>query len=91
MSNDSDFLDWVVFEECPVCGGYHEYDLQVLRKPVPGIMLPPEYDDECLHATFQTLFTCPEKGEDFEAVVAVEHRMYERVDEVTSKLREYDI
>ena len=88
MNIEDDYLDYLVVEECPLCGGYHEYYLKVTRKPVPGVMLPPEYDDECIKRTWETTLQCPVKNEEYKIVVTIEHRMYERIDEVESKLRE---
>jgi hypothetical protein len=88
MQTDDDFLDYVVVEVCPLCENYHEYYLKVTRKPIPGIALPPEYDDESIRFSWETTFHCPVKDEDYKLIVDVEHRIYERVDDVESKLRE---
>lgn len=87
MKMDDEYLDYVAVEECPLCGEFHEYYLKVTRKPIPGITLPPEYDDECMRFSWETTFHCPVKKEDYQLLVDVEHRMYERVDDVSTKLR----
>ena len=88
MSIDEDYLDYVVVEECPLCENYHEYYLKVTRKPVPGIVLPPEYNDECLRHTWEAVFLCPVKNEEYKLLIDIEHRMYERIDDVETKVRE---
>jgi len=88
MSIDDDYVDYVVVEKCPLCENYHEYFLKVTRKPVPGIVLPPEYSDECIHHSWETTFMCPIKNEEYQLIVNIEHRIYERIDDVDSKLRE---
>jgi len=88
MNNDDDYVDYVVVENCPLCDNYHEYFLKVTRKPVQGIALPPEYNDECLRFSWETTFHCPVKDEDYQLLVDIEHRMYERIDDVDSRLRQ---
>ena len=88
MNNDDDYVDSVVVENCPLCGNYHEYYLKVTRKSVQGITLPPEYDDECLLFSWETTFLCPVKNEEYKFFVDLEHRMYERIDDVDAKLRQ---
>jgi hypothetical protein len=88
MSVEDDYLDYVVVEECPLCENYHEYHLKVTRKPVPGITLPPEYDDECMRHTWEVTFLCPVKNEEYQLLVDIEHRIYERIDDVETKVRE---
>ncbi|MBN2720320.1 MAG: hypothetical protein JXR72_04370 [Proteobacteria bacterium] len=87
MSTDDEYCDYVAVEECPLCGGFHEYYLKVTRKGVPGIQMPPEYDDECMKHTWETTFHCPVKDEDFKLLVDIEHRLYERIDDVDTRLR----
>ncbi len=65
-----------------------EYYLKVTRKPVQGITLPPEYSDECMLFSWETTFLCPVKNEEYKLIVNLEHRVYERIDDVESKLRQ---
>ena len=88
MSMEEDYLDYVAVEVCPLCEEFHEYYLKVERKPVQGITLPPEYDDECMQYTWEVTFYCPVKKEDYQLLVDLEHRMYERIEDVKTKLRE---
>lgn len=88
MSAEEDYVDYVAVEKCPLCEEFHEYYLKVTRKPVVGITLPPEYSDECMRHTWEVTFHCPVQKEDYQLLVDIEHRMYERIEEVLSKLRE---
>ena len=87
MKMDEEYCDYVAVECCPLCGEFHEYYLKVTRKAVQGITLPPEYDDECMRHSWETTFHCPIKDEDYMLIVDIEHRIYERIDDVDTKLR----
>ena len=87
MMTDEEYMDYVAVEVCPLCEEFHEYYLSVERKPVVGITLPPEYPDECMKHTWEVTFHCPVKGEDYQLLVDIEHRMYERIEDVKTKLR----
>lgn len=71
-------------EECPVCSKSHEFNMSIVRKPVMAYLTPDKETDEVI-TRVDTSFTCPDNKEEFEKTVVVVHRIYERIDTVSSE------
>ncbi len=77
----------IKIEKCPVCNKSHEYGLEYIKKAVQAFLTPEKEVDEVI-TRVDTVFTCPKNDKEFEEVVIVLHRIYERVDAVNSKLKD---
>ncbi len=75
----------IKIEKCPVCKKSHEYGLEYIIKAVQAFLTPEKEVDEVI-TRVDTVFICPKKDKEFEQMVVVLHRIYERVDAVNSKI-----
>ena len=71
-------------EKCPVCESGHEYTMSIVKRPVQAYLTPDKETDEVI-TRVDTSFVCPDREKEFEKIVVVVHRIYERIDQVTSE------
>lgn len=68
MSDETDEL----LIECPLCLEQHRYRLDVDRSHVMYHMTTSMFDAEPTYKRFKRIFTCPAKGQNFQAVIRLE-------------------
>lgn len=78
MSSDNDTL---TISKCPKCGSPHKYQLEVSRVWVMH-NLTATLDFNPVKRTFTRLFTCPTKGEDFQATFWLVETIMDKIESV---------
>ncbi len=77
----------VKIEECPLCQGVHEYDIQLTTKAMHVTLTDNKEADRC-STPIEGKYHCPKTNEEFEQEVNVIHRFYEMLRGIETRLVE---
>lgn len=75
----SEYLD---IPDCPKCSGQHRYKLKVDRAVVMKMLSMSDISERPRQVRVTRLFTCPVKGEDFEATFVLTDTSSNRINDV---------
>ena len=70
---------------CPICKGMHEYSINVDRSHIIYNMLSAPSPTERTVKRFKRVFVCPEKNEQFQAIITMEEGFGEIINDVAVK------
>ena len=71
--------------KCPICKRMHVYSINVDRSPILYNMLSAPNPAERTVKKFKRVFVCPDKNEQFQAIVTIEEGFGEIINDVSVK------